>query len=144
MKTKLLLATFAILILIQFFPIKKENPAIDTKHKFSQLVEIPTSTKALLKAACYDCHSHETEFPGYTRMQPLGWWIRGHIRGGRLKVNFSEWGTYTDKEKVAKIQECKEVLEEGRMPLGSYKLLHPESKLKEAEIKELVGFFDNL
>ena len=144
MKTKVLIATVLIFLVIQFFPISKENPSIKAGNDLTEQVTVDQTTKNLLKAACYDCHSHETTFPSYTRLQPVGWWLRSHVRGGRMKVNFSEWASYSSKEKIAKAQECKEVLEENRMPLSSYTWLHPEAKLDQASKQQLMTFFENL
>lgn len=144
MKIKLLLATVLVLILIQFFPIERTNPPVDTKMDIASQVNVAPDVLKLMKDACYDCHSHETKFPSYTKYQPLGWWIRGHIRGGRMKVNFSDWGLYDEREKIAKAEKCAEVMEEGRMPLGSYARMHPEAKLTDAQINQLIQFFKNI
>lgn len=144
MKIKILLATLLVLILIQFFPIERINPSSDPQLHLNKQVQVNADIEQLLIKACYDCHSYDTKYPSYTKYQPLGWWIRGHIRGGRMKVNFSDWGLYSDRDKIAKAQECAEVMEEGRMPLGSYVRMHPEAKLTESEVDQLIGFFKTI
>lgn len=144
MKSKVLLALLVILILIQFIQIDKTNPTIISTKDFMQIETLTDSEKLLLKNACMDCHSHETTFPSYTKVQPLGWWVRSHIRGGRINLNFSEWADYSEKQKSHKLEECVEVLEQNRMPLKSYTWMHPKSKLSEAQSEELKSLFQRL
>ncbi len=94
----------------------------------------------LLKDACYDCHSYEVEYPWYTSIQPIGWWIRGHIRGAQQNLNFSEWKSYPKDKARYKIKESIEVLAEKRMPPASFKLMHPEAQLTDEQRMELVSW----
>jgi len=144
MKKKVLLAISVLLVLIQFFPIGNTNPPIEPTLDFYSSTSLSQEEEQLLEAACNDCHSHASEFPSYTRLQPVGWWIRSHIRGGRINLNFSEWNNYDKKKKDHKLEECIEVLEQGRMPLKSYTWLHPKSKLSEADKKTLIDLFNRL
>jgi len=144
MKKKLLLGLLAVLIIIQFFPISKENPPIVAAESFESIIGPDHSEMALVKNACYDCHSHNSVFPSYTRVQPVGWFLRSHIRGGRMKVNFSTWGQYTAKQQNHKLEECVEVIKEKRMPLKSYTWLHPKSKLSKSDEDILIAFFTKL
>lgn len=144
MKSKVFIALILILILIQFLPIDKTNPTINPSLDLIQTGDLSASEVSLLKAACMDCHSHETIFPAYTRFQPVGWFLRSHIRGGRQKVNFSEWGNYSTDKKNHKLEECKEVIEEKRMPMKSYTWLHPKAKLSAEQKTQLISLFDRL
>ncbi len=144
MKSKVIIALILILILIQFLPIERTNPPINPALDLMQTAVLSASEVSLLRAACMDCHSHETEYPAYTRFQPVGWFLRSHIRGGRQKVNFSEWGNYTTEKKNHKLEECIEVIEEKRMPMKSYTWLHPKAKLSAKQKTELISLFDRL
>ena len=127
MKKKVALILLFILIIIQFFPIDTDNLEANPQNDFVSLVgQEQTPIGQLIKAACYDCHSHETKYPAYTRFQPVGFYLRSHIRGGRQKLNFSEWSNYSENKKIQKLEQCVEVMEEKRMPLKSYTWLHPE------------------
>jgi len=144
MKKKVIAALVFLLLIIQFFPISTDIPAVDKTSDFLHILgETGSKEGIMLKNACYDCHSDQTKYPSYTRLQPLGWWLRGHVRGGVQKLNFSEWSSYTSKQKNHKLEECVEVLNEGRMPLKSYTWMHPESKLSEADNTLLINFFNN-
>jgi Haem-binding domain len=58
------LSVLVVLSAVQFIPIDTANPPVDS--------DIPTSpeVKAVLRRACYDCHSHETVWPWYSRIPP--------------------------------------------------------------------------
>ena len=57
----ILLATLLILIAIQFVPIDRVNPPVEVE------VPAPANVRAILRRACYDCHSNETVWPWYSR-----------------------------------------------------------------------------
>ena len=60
---------------------------------------MPDSVKVILQNACYDCHSNNTRYPWYVNIQPVGWWMSGHIADARDGLNFSEFGGYTQGNK---------------------------------------------
>lgn len=132
----------AVLIIMQFFQIDKTNPPIDPAKDFIAATNPPTDIAEMVKNACYDCHAHTTKFPWYTSVAPLSFWIRGHIRGGRQKLNYSLWTDYSEEDKKHHFHEMAEVLEEKRMPLKSYVWLHAEAKLTEAEKLKLQEWFE--
>lgn len=144
MKKKLFLALLVMLIIIQFFPISTDNPSTVAEEELEAIIGSGYSEMSLIKDACYDCHSNDSKFPGYSRLQPVGWFLRSHIRGGRQKVNFSTWGKYSPKQQNHKLQECVEVIEENRMPMKSYTWLHPKSKLSQGDKDNLIAFFTKL
>ncbi len=144
MKSKILLGALLVLIVIQLFPIDKTNPQSDLNASFEAIEQVDSDNLTLLKNACYNCHSHDTSYPSYTRFQPIGWWTKGHVKGGRLKLNFSLWSTFDQKKKNHYLEECIEVLEEGRMPLKSYTWMHKESKLDANQNQDLIALFKRL
>ncbi len=145
MKKKVALILLFALIIIQFFPIDTQNPEANPNDDFLRIIgQEQTATGELIKAACYNCHSHETKYPAYTRFQPVGFYLRSHIRGGRQKLNFSSWSNYTEKKKIQKLEECIEVIEEKRMPLKSYTWLHPEGKVSKSDRAKLIKFFSDI
>ena len=116
------------------------NPATD----LISLTSANTGVSELLKTACYDCHSNQPTYPWYTNIAPVSWWIKHHINEGSSHLNFSLWGTYSDKRKNHKLEECIEMIEEGEMPMTSYTLIHKEAKLTDAQKMQLVEFFKSL
>ena len=132
-----LLAAF---VIIQFFQIDRTNP--DTDPAKSLAIVDPPSDEVIhiLQVACYDCHSNETVYPWYTYVQPLGWWIKDHVEHGTKHLNFSVWGDYKEKRRVHKYDEIAEMVEDGSMPLGTYKPLHREARLTDAQRKLLIDW----
>jgi hypothetical protein len=141
---KILLILLALLVIIQVFSIDKTRPEIVASEDLLQSDAVPEDVKTLLRNACADCHSFETKYPWYTNIEPLSWWIKGHIKGGRQKLNFSIWNSYPDKRKAHKIDECIEVLEQKRMPMKSYTWIHSEAKLSDENNKRLMAYFESL
>lgn len=135
------LAILAALVVIQFFGIDKTNPPINQEEEFMALVETPPDVAKLLKDACYDCHSHETQYPWYTNVAPVSWWIANHIEEGRKHFNLSTWGAYDAEKKAHKAEEASEELEKGKMPLTSYPPAHPEARLSDAQRERLSSWF---
>lgn len=136
-KKKVLVGILVILVVIQFFQIDKEVPDYDRSQSF-EVVEQQNDNMAILVDACYDCHSYETEFPWYTYVQPVAWWIRGHTRGGRNKLNFSEWGKLSQQDREHSFHEMAEVIIQGKMPPKSFVNMHPEAEISEENRTSLI------
>jgi hypothetical protein len=95
----------------------------------------PAEVAALLRSACYDCHSQETRWPWYAHVAPVSWWIVRHLKEGRDELNFSEWphaDAYLAGEELGHIGEQ---VQSRQMPLPSYTWLglHPEARLTLAQ-----------
>lgn len=139
---KIGLGLLAVLVLIQFIRIDKTNPPLEPGNDFLTVAGVPVETGQLIKAACYDCHSHHSVYPWYTNIAPVSWWIKNHINEGRHHLNFSTWNTYEAKKKDHKLEECVEEVKEGHMPIASYTWMHPEAKLSQQQREQLVAWFD--
>lgn len=144
LKTKIVVAVLAMLVIIQFFGIDKENPAYQAENDFIAITNPPEEIAQIIKTSCYDCHSYHTEYPWYTSVAPVSWWIGDHIDEGREHFNLSEWGTYSEKKALHKLEEFYEEVEEGEMPLTSYTIMHGEASLSADQIEKLVAWVKNL
>jgi len=141
-KRKVLLGVLVLLIFIQLFRIDKTTKPVDPQNDFIAITQPNDSeVTTLLKAACYDCHSSQPSYPWYTNIAPVSWWIKHHIDEGQHELNFSDWGSYSEKRKNHKLEECIEMVEEGEMPMASYTWMHEEAKLTDAQKLKLVEFF---
>ena len=138
---KIAIGFIVLLVIIQFFRIDKTNPTIIQENDFISITNPPENIKNLLKTSCYDCHSNQTTYPWYTNVAPISWWVKQHINEAREELNFSEWGTFTEKRKKHKLEEVYEEVEEGEMPLKSYLIAHSEAKLTTEQKNELVAWF---
>ena len=132
------------LVIIQFFRIDKTNPSYDASNDFISINNPPEDIKMMLKTSCYDCHSYESKYPWYTNVAPISFWVKGHIKNGRKKLNFSDWGTYSDNKADHKLEETVEYVNEGWMPLKSYTWGHSDAKLSDEDRTRLVAYFQSL
>ncbi len=137
MKKKILTIVVVLLVVIQFFSIDKTTTSVNETTDFISVTNAPEDVAAILKTSCYDCHSNQTNYPWYTNIAPVSWWIGHHIEEGREHLNFSDWTAYSEKKALHKLEEFVEEVEEGEMPLKSYTFSHGDAKLS-IENKELL------
>jgi hypothetical protein len=125
-------------IVIQFFQPDKNNNSVLATNDITKVVTVPDSINSLLHTACYDCHSSNTDYPWYSNIQPLGWWLADHIKEGKKELNFNEFGTYSTKRQLRKLEEVKHEVNDGEMPLNSYTIIHQNAKISAAQ-KQLIA-----
>ena len=92
-------------------------------------------TRELAQRACFDCHSNETNWPWYTKVQPVSMLMSGDITKGREMMNFSEWDSSVDLTGDF----VERNIRSGKMPLKRYLMLHPEAKLTPEEQDQLIA-----
>ena len=97
-------------------------------------------SEALARAACYDCHSNETEWPVYSYVAPMSWLVRRDVEAGRDELNLSE----LDQDGGHELDDAAETIEEGSMPPRQYLLLHPDARLSAEEEQRLMAAFEEL
>ena len=137
MKGKIFIGLGIVFITLQFFRIDYTQPESINENDFISMTNPPESVASILRTSCYDCHSNQTTYPWYSQIAPVSWWVGDHIHEGREELNFSEWGTFSEKRKAKKLHEIEEEVEEGEMPLKSYLIMHSESQLSEEQREEL-------
>jgi hypothetical protein len=135
---KILLATGVVLIAIQLF-----RPALNKSNQvpvsdISKMFTISDSVLSILKNSCYDCHSNNTIFPWYSNIQPMGWLMANHIRKGKKELNFSEFGGYSTRRQLSKLNGIINSIRDNIMPLPSYKLIHKNAILSINEKDQLI------
>ncbi|HYX21437.1 MAG TPA: heme-binding domain-containing protein [Thermoanaerobaculia bacterium] len=130
MRAVLVLA--AALVLVQFVPVDRTNPPLGGE------VPAPPEVRAILKRACYDCHSNETVWPWYGRVAPFDWLMERDVREGRREVNFSTLADAPLKRRQRKWMEIPEQVEKNEMPPWFYTAVHPEARLSDADRTALV------
>jgi hypothetical protein len=146
----ILVILLLLFIVIQFFQPDKNNKDVTSGNDISAMVPVPDTVQQLLKVACYDCHSNNTNYPWYSNIQPVGWWLNHHIEEGKENLNFNEFvnipprGNRTTRERqLKKLEEIKETIDEGEMPLTSYTLIHKEAKLSAAQKAEIIKWSES-
>ncbi len=141
-KKKIIFGFIIFLVGIQFIKTDKTSPQIYDKQKFTSQFTPPIDLLESLRSSCYDCHSYETKYPWYTFVAPVSFWIAGHVRNGRKKLNFSTIGQLNKKDQRHLMHECAEVIEEGRMPPKGYVRMHSDAHLDENQQRALIEWFN--
>lgn len=128
---KIILVLIIVFIGIQFIPVERTNPPINGE------ISAPAEIKGILEKSCYDCHSNKTNWPWYSYVAPVSFFVTSDTQNGRKHVNFTEWNKYSSNDKKEIIEECIEEIEEENMPRPIYTLFHPNAKLNSVSIKKL-------
>jgi hypothetical protein len=138
MLRKILLGLLILFVLIQFIRPEKNAGTIHGPKSIATLYPVPPQVEAILARSCYDCHSNHTNYPWYTNIQPAGWWMQHHVDEGNEHLNFSEFGIYPPKKMAHKMEEVREMVEKGEMPLESYALIHRDARLSAEDRRTLI------
>ena len=132
---RVVLVLVVMLIVIQFFRPEPNLAAGPSAQDITARYAVPQPVMQLLQRSCYDCHSNNTSYPWYSKVQPVAWWLNDHVKEGKRELNFSEFAGYIPKKAAHKLDEIIAETEEREMPLSSYTLMHAKAKLSDAEIK---------
>lgn len=120
-----------LLLSLQAVPVDRSNPPVEKE------IDAPAEVRAILRRACYDCHSHETVWPWYSRVAPMSLLVAHDVEEGREELNFSRWN-YADPAVEARVRRALwHEVEEGEMPLWFYTPLHPDARLSPADKEQL-------
>ena len=130
------------LIAIQFIRPDRTNPQVDPSKDFAAQPGSDPSIAALLRRACYDCHSDETQWPWYSNVAPASWQVADDVHTGRRHVNFSIWGKYPPSRRSESLDDIHDQLTSGDMPLRKYLFLHPDARLTPAERESIIAWAD--
>jgi hypothetical protein len=128
-----LIVIVVFLVVAQFIRPSHVNPPIDPTKTLVANAPVPPNVEAIFERSCYDCHSNKTVYPWYDDAAPESWLVANDVNGGRHQLNFSEWGTYTQKKKLHKLKAICDEVKGGDMPLWYYLPLHPKAKLSGAD-----------
>lgn len=130
----ILLGVFAIVAGMQLIRPEKNKQSAPSAGDITQVVPTTVEVQDILKKACYDCHSNQTNYPWYAEIMPVGWWINHHVEEGKGELNFSEAANYSPKKRDHKLEEISEVVRNGEMPPKNYTNMHKEARLSPAQI----------
>ncbi|GMN11110.1 heme-binding domain-containing protein [Croceitalea sp. MTPC9] len=129
---------------IQFIPTTRNQSEGVPKTDFMLVNDVPSDIKNKLQVSCYDCHSNNTKYPWYNKVQPVAWLLEDHIKEGKAELNFNEWDSLSSRRKASKLRSIIKQIESGEMPLDSYTLIHKDAKFSEEETQQLVKYIENL
>lgn len=142
MKAVKIIGFFLLIVLvgIQFVPTTQNQSDTVPKTDFMMINTVPKTIQSKLQVSCYDCHSNNTEYPWYNKIQPIAWILEDHVVKGKEELNFNEWGNYSTRRKNSKLKSIISQMEDDEMPLYSYSLIHSNAKLSEEEKKEIIKY----
>ncbi len=141
---KILMVLLAALVIIQFIHPKKNKSEENQPNFIGNTFPVPADVKSILAKACNDCHSNNTKYPWYTNIQPLHWFMDKHIIGGKKEMNLDEYTSRSLRYQYKKMDDLKEQIKEGEMPLDSYTWMHKNAKLTEEEKNKLIAWADGI
>lgn len=141
---KILIVVLIALIIIQFFHPKKNEAAGVQPNYIGNVYTIPADIKGILKKACNDCHSNNTMYPWYSRIQPVDWWLDNHVQEGKKELNLDEYSNRNLRYQYHKLEEITDQVKKGEMPLNSYTWIHKNAILSEAEKSALIGWANGI
>jgi hypothetical protein len=142
MLKKILLFLLLGLIVIQFIHPSKNKAEGNQAAYIGNSYHVPENVKAILAKACNDCHSNNTRYPWYSKLQPVDWWLNNHIKDGKNELNLDEYTNRNLRYQYHKLEEIAEQVKEGEMPLNSYTWIHKNAILTEAEKNALIDWAD--
>jgi Haem-binding domain len=116
------------------------NPPVEPGGDLLATNAPPAEITAVLRAACYDCHSYETKWPWYSHVAPVSWWIADHVVEARDRLNFSDWPHDSPENASAALEHINKEVRSGRMPLPSYTWIHAQSRLTTEQRKQLADW----
>ncbi|MDQ2721298.1 MAG: heme-binding domain-containing protein [Bacteroidota bacterium] len=130
---KILLVTLVVIVAIQFIQPARNKSGQVLPTDISKVYSMPGQVQSLLKNACYDCHSNNTNYPWYATIQPVGWMLARHIKNGKVELNYNEFGVYSIRKQRSKLNSIAKTIEDGTMPLSTYTLIHKNAILTKEE-----------
>ena len=141
MKKKVLIGLVALLVVIQFIRPERNSSGEDSKDIRNNYT-VPQEVDNILSVVCSNCHSNKTTYPWYSNIQPVGWWMAGHISTGKRHLNLSEYLSKPIAVQNHRFEEIQEMVEEKEMPLPSYTWLgmHPEANLTDEQRTLLINW----
>lgn len=119
---------------------KHSNPVAPVEQRFDRHLKVNAEVNALLRRACLDCHSNDTQWPWYSSLAPISWMMSADVERGRRVMNFSEWSSKAGRRPelaASMLMAACSTAKAGRMPRFPYSLLHPEAKLSPVDLQVL-------
>lgn len=131
------IALVVVFIGLQFVRPARTNPPVDESQTIAARTQMDPKVAAILDRSCRDCHSNKTEWPWYSNVAPVSWWLIDHVDHGRTHLNVSEWGKLDRDKQDKRLREICDEVEGGVMPLSSYLPMHPQARLSDEDKRTL-------
>jgi len=129
---------------IQFIPTKRNQSTEVLESDFSKTFTVPANIQNMFEKSCYDCHSNNTNYPWYNKIQPISWLLENHIKEGKKEFNFSEFGAYSKRKQKNKLKSLASQIRDNEMPMQSYTLIHSDAKLSDSDKEQIIVWVNKL
>ena len=141
---KIALVLLIVFVGIQFIPTSRNQSDTVPSIDFMRVNKVPENIQKKLEGSCYDCHSNNTQYPWYNKIQPVAWLLEDHIKEGKAELNFNEWDDLSNRRKNSKLKSIISQIEDGEMPLSSYTLIHGDAIFSDTEKQEIIKWMTQL
>lgn len=138
------LVLLVVFVSIQFVPTEINQSNVVPKTDFMLVNNVPNTIKNKLQDSCYDCHSNNTTYPWYNKIQPVAYILENHIKEGKAELNFNEWDSLSNRRKNSKLKSIISQIKDDKMPLSSYTLIHRNSIFSEVRKQEVIEYLTEL
>ena len=136
---KIILGIVAVVVIIQFIRPTK-NVSNNETNSISTVMDIPVEVQKIIKTSCADCHSNLTVYPWYSKIAPVSWYLASHVNEGKEHLNFSEWTSYNANQKKHIKDDIENELEDHKMPLKSYLIIHKDAEMTSEQYETLLNW----
>jgi|TARA_R110000744_G_scaffold342872_4_gene448054 hypothetical protein len=141
---KIALVLLVAFVGIQFIPTERNQSDSVPSTDFMLVHNVPENIQNKLQVSCYDCHSNNTQYPWYNKIQPVAWFLEDHVKEGKAELNFNEWDSLSNRRKASKLKSIISQIEDDKMPLSSYTLIHRDAVFSDTEKQELIQWMTQL
>lgn len=142
---KILFIGLIIFLLMQLYqPARNESFEQDITANFTKVYNVPKNVEAIVRTSCYDCHSNNTNYPWYSNIQPVRFFMEHHIKEAKEDLNFDEWGKYSKRKQENKLDRIVKQIKSDEMPLASYTLIHKNARLTTVQKKEVMDWISKI
>ena len=131
-----------VFVLLQFTNPARTNPPFTPAHDLMASNPPPPEVAAILREACYDCHSDQTRWPWYSHVAPMSWLVANDVNGARRRLNFSDWPYDQPDRASRKLGTMGDNVQSGDMPPSDYTWMHPAARLTAAQRDAFVKWAD--
>jgi len=144
MLRKILLVLLVILLIIQFIHPHRNTSKSAQPNNIAKSFAVPADVKTILDKACMDCHSNNTRYLWYFKIQPVDWWLTHHIDEGKRGLNFDEYAGRSLRYQFHKMEDIADQVKEGEMPINSYTWIHKDAILTEQEKNTIINWTEGI
>ena len=130
-------------ITMQFFQPEKNIGEVSANHIFEK-EQVPENIKSIIKNACLDCHSNQTNYLWYHKIAPVSWMVNKHVVKGKDELNLSDWGELDIYDKIVILEDICQEVERKKMPIKSYTAMHKKAKLSNEQVAALCAWTEKL